>query len=67
MQRLEKYRLDPTNSTNMKNWLFLRIKVLEDDDVERDIKESITLMNISFIISSLFMAWVVKSFFIDRT
>ena len=64
--KLQDFRLDPTNEDNMKNWLFLRIKLLEDDDIERHIKESIGLMNISFTITIMFMTWVVKNFFFDN-
>lgn len=60
---LHKYRLDPTDENNMKSWLFLRLKLLEDDSLDDNLMISINIMNNSFILSFLFGVLVLNRYF----
>lgn len=51
-KKISEHRLDPTNPKNIIGWLILRTRMLENDEIEQDIKRAINLMNMSFIVVS---------------
>ena len=55
---LDKYRLDPTVASNMKTWLLLRIRYLEDTKLEQNILVSIGLMNRAIVVCFIFFGWL---------
>ena len=63
---MKEYRLDPREPKNLKYWLFLRIKLIENDNLEINIRKSIALMNGSFIITLLYMIWVIYRYFFEN-
>jgi len=50
----------------LKNWLFLRIKLIENDEIEINLRKSIALMNGSFLISLIYMVWVINRYFFEN-
>jgi hypothetical protein len=62
---LDKYRLDPTVASNMKTWLLLRIRYLEDCKLEQDIQVSIALMNRAVVVCFIFFGWLFYVYLLD--
>lgn len=60
---LDKFRIDPTVSSNIKSWLLLRIRYLEDVKLDRDINVSIALMNRAVFVCIIFFGWLFCVYF----
>ena len=63
--KLHCYKLSPKRVENLESWFIMRLDLMECDDCEIGIKESIYMMNSSFFVIMTFSVWMLYMYFID--